>query len=131
MTGTLKARVGTAWVPVAGSGQEAANTARWNTSWGRVGQVSVNNTTVPINPPQGAITPSLAVTLQSGRRYRIRCVIRAAGAGNKPYAFAVGLYDGGANTSLFDGWISGSANYGGGTVENIVDGDGLAHTYEV
>jgi hypothetical protein len=131
MTGTLKARVGSAWVPILGAGQEAANLARWNTAWGRVGQSAVKATTLPAGAPQLACTDPLTVTLTSGRRYRIKVVFRAMACGNKNGSASFGLFDGGFNTGLFDGWISVANNYGGGTIENFYDGDGITHVYDV
>ena len=131
MTGTLKARVGSAWVPILGAGQEAANLARWNTAWGRVGQSAVKATTLPAGAPQLACTDPLTVTLTSGRRYRIKVVFRAIACSNKNGSASFALFDGGFNTGLFDGWISVANNYGGGTIENFYDGDGITHVYDV
>jgi len=71
MTGTLKARVGGQWVPVAGSGQDAANVARWNSAWG-----TVTDRTPFSDQDVSSTTPvairGVTVDLVAGRRYVAR-----------------------------------------------------------
>lgn len=89
------------------------------------------NTLLPINAPQVAWTPQLAVTLLVGRRYRIRGISRAIGAANKNFAIDTGLYDNGTNTTLMDSWSSGAVNYDNVIAEIVINGDGLAHLYDL
>jgi hypothetical protein len=70
--GTLKARVSGAWVPVLGSGFDAANTARWNSAWGVVGTAVVTANQGGIVGTTVAVTGAVVtVTTVAGRRYII------------------------------------------------------------
>lgn len=77
MTGTLKAKVNGEWVPIAGSSQDAASVARWNSAWGRVGtavgtaSVWENATTTHSEVTTTAGAYRAQANLLAGRRYRI------------------------------------------------------------
>lgn len=74
--GTLKARVSGAWLPVLGSGFDAANTVRWNSAWGLVAsstattaQGGITGTSVDLTGLAVAFIPVV------GRSYRTRATI--------------------------------------------------------
>jgi hypothetical protein len=69
MTGTLKARVGGAWVPILGSGQDAAAVARWNSAWGTAG-FTVGSGGFNLPTTETAIA-SVTVPVVAGRRYNL------------------------------------------------------------
>jgi hypothetical protein len=72
MVGTLKGRVGSSWIPIAGSGQEAANLARWNSSWGRQATALLTSDSTGIgNSPGRDIMTANNVLMTAGRRYRL------------------------------------------------------------
>jgi hypothetical protein len=71
MTGTLKARVGGAWVPILGSGQEAAATARWNTAWGEVYYGEQTSTSVTLSTAPASVLQVDLTGLTIGRKLRI------------------------------------------------------------
>lgn len=82
MTGTLKARVGTTWQSLLGSGFDAAAVARWNTSWGVVG-FQEGTSVIPV----AAVPTTLATvtfTAVAGRLYRAfyQCVGNFTAAGS-------------------------------------------------
>jgi len=150
---TLKARIGGAWVPVAGGSDEVSigpndpgdtttelwydtdepnlyepDTSRWNTAWGIVGVGT-------FSAGQGAgwvagsfITNPLTLTLVNGRRYRVNCVARAVSS-TSSVAFSLQLWDNGVAQSE-DEWVQ-ILNVGFNRVkmESLRVGDGAAHTF--
>jgi hypothetical protein len=77
--GTLKVRYPTAnWSAILGSGQDAANVARWNVAWGAVGWTSYNGA-LALNVDSGTSQNMGQVTFTpvAGRRYRFRLVLSA------------------------------------------------------
>lgn len=76
MTGTLKARVSSAWVPILGSGNDAANVARWNSAWGAViAPVKVTTSQTVGGTATDLTGATVSPTLVAGRRYEIRLVV--------------------------------------------------------
>jgi len=130
MTGTLKAKVGANWVPILGSGVDAANTARWNTSWGIVvmGSFPAGQMTFPPSTA-GDLTSPMNLTTVVGRRYRIAAVWRAistAGVTSGSLAFS-------DNGSIVPGdpWHWNSGNYDSQYAHWIFNGDGAAHVFKI
>src|SRR5215831_19056539 len=72
MVGTLKAKVSGNWVPILGSGFDAANTMRWNAGWGVIATTQITANQTGIAGSAVAVTGgSLTVTTVAGRRYLV------------------------------------------------------------
>ena len=134
MAGTLKARVSGAWVPVIGSGQEAAAVVRANSPWGIVAVGSVNSGN-PLTIPTTAdtqITGNLVFTMQTGRRYRIVLAARAlASTGALTY---VGMKLRDATTNIVPDYVLFTAppsQYSVVYYEWLFTGDGVSRSLNV
>lgn len=132
MVGTLKARVGGQWVPILGSGQDAANTARWNTSWGIIAVGSMKGQAPTLLNPN-TYTPicnDLTVTLVSGRRYRVAFAVRAIQTQtNSPSQMNYRLRDNGAVYQERLTFYGGVYLHAGD--DWIVNGDDASHTFNI
>ena len=157
---TLKAKIGGAWVPIAGPGSGAdevfvgasdpgAAYELWydtsdpgasvalppNVAWGIVGQVNNGNqVSCPINTVT-YLTTAIPLTLRSDRKYRFSWTFRAVGrqdGADTPANQNIVLYD---NVTTLQAWLDSWHQFRGQwstfTGFIIKDGDGVARQFRI
>lgn len=126
--GTLKARVSGTWVPVLGSGFDAANTARWNSAWGQVASVPFTQGSVDVSAGQTPILSNqLSFTFISGRRYLLEVRLSSLGllsGTSSQVAYYVRRVGTTTTVGDSDQWVITTGNYAGSILRSAVNGDG-------